>query len=115
MNTFQRVAKAVNSVVFPLLRVPVVGRLLGRGMTVLSYTGRRSGNTFELPVSYNRQGDSVRVGVAAPDKKNWWRNFEGAGGDVTLALPEGTRQGHAVTNRDDRGRVWVEISLAPAS
>ncbi|GAC69153.1 nitroreductase/quinone reductase family protein [Gordonia soli] len=115
MNTFQRVAKAVNTVVFPLLRLPGVGPLLGKGMTVISYTGRKSGKTFELPVSYSRTGESLRVGVAAPDKKNWWRNFEGAGGDVTVTLPEGPRSGHAVAARDDKGRIWVTIELVAAA
>ena len=75
MNTFQRVSAAVNVVVQPLIGAPIVGKLLGRSMTVITYVGRKSGRTFSAPVSYKRKGDHVTIGVAMPDKKSWWRNF----------------------------------------
>ena len=39
-----------------------------------------------------------------PDAKNWWRNFLGDGGPITLLDLDGRdRTGHAVANSDDRG------------
>jgi len=113
MNTFQRFSKAVNAaVVMPLLRLPGLSGLAGKSMTVLAYEGRRSGKSFELPVNYQRVGDNqLRVAVAMPDQKKWWRNFTGTGADLTVRLPEGERSGHAVATRDDRGRVLVAIEL----
>lgn len=113
MGGFSRAAKVVNKAVVPLLELPVVGRLLGRGMVVLAYRGRRSGTRVELPVAYRRRGDEVSVSVALPDQKTWWRNFTGEGGPIELQLPEGTRTGHAVSRRDDKGSVTVVVALAP--
>ncbi|NLU81242.1 nitroreductase/quinone reductase family protein [Rhodococcus sp. HNM0569] len=111
MSAFSRTAKVFNAAVVPLLGVPVVGRTLGKGMVVLAYTGRRSGTRVELPVSYRRRGDQVQVGVAMPDQKTWWRNFTGDGGPVEVHLQEGTRTGHAVARRDEKGAVTVAITL----
>ncbi|WP_018178412.1 nitroreductase/quinone reductase family protein [Jongsikchunia kroppenstedtii] len=112
MNTFQRVAKAMNSVVMPILRIPGLSGLAAKSMTVLVYRGRRSGKSFELPVGYRRSGENtLQVAVAMPDQKTWWRNFTGDGADLTVRLPEGDRSGHAVATRDDAGRVLVAIEL----
>ena len=48
----------------------------------------------------------------APDSKNWWRNFLGDGGPITLVGFDGAdRKGHAVPHRDERGRVTVTVRL----
>lgn len=111
MSAFSRAAKLANAAVIPLLEFPPVGRLLGRGMVLLSYTGRKSGARVELPVGYRRRGDDVTVGVALPDQKTWWRNFTGDGGPIEVHLPDGTRSGHAVSRRDATGAVTVAIAL----
>ena len=38
-------------------------------------TGRRSGRRYTIPVGYQLHGDSVRVLVSKPHRKQWWRNF----------------------------------------
>jgi hypothetical protein len=111
VNTFQKVAAAVNKVVVAAIAIPGLHKLAGGSVVVISYTGRKSGRSFRLPVSYKRTGDTVVVMVALPDKKNWWRNFLGEGGPVTLALPGGDRHGHAVTHRGDSGSVTVTVTL----
>ncbi|AZG44456.1 nitroreductase/quinone reductase family protein [Gordonia insulae] len=115
MNRFQQSAAIVNRVVTPLLNLPGVRSLASSSMTVLHYTGRKSGKRFELPVSYRRDGDTVVVGVAMPDKKSWWRNFSGDGAPISLTLDGASRSGHAVSHRDDKGRVHVRIALDSAS
>ncbi len=63
-------------------------------------------------MGYRCSGDTLTINVVAPDSKNWWRNFLGAGAPITLVNLDGTdRTGHAVTRRDDKGRVSVTVRL----
>jgi hypothetical protein len=107
------VARIVNGAAVSLINAPVVGRLIGRGLVVIRYVGRRTGKTFELPVGYRHSGGNLIIGVTAPDAKSWWRNFIGDGGPITLLNLRGQdRNGHAVAGRDARGRVSVTVRLA---
>lgn len=103
----------VNSGVTALTHVPVVGTAMRKVFTEISYTGRKSGKRFTLPVNYRRRGDTVTIWVGMPDQKNWWRNFLGAGAPLTMHLPEGDRSGLAVAVRDPKGRVTVTVTLDP--
>jgi F420H(2)-dependent quinone reductase len=106
------VIRIVNDAAVFLINAPVVGRLIGRGLVVIRYVGRRTGTTFEIPVGYRRAGDSFLIGVSAPDAKKWWRNFLGDGAPITFVNFNGQdRNGHAVANRDARGRVSVTVRL----
>lgn len=111
MTAFQKIAGIANKAVLPALGVPAISKALGKSMTVVTYTGRRSGKTIHLPVAYRRSGDTVTIFVAAPDQKQWWRNFTGEGGPVSLTLDGGTRTGHAVGSRDEAGKVTVTVTL----
>ncbi len=71
----------------------------------------RSGRTFSIPVGYRRHGDDVTIGVRMPDSKTWWRNFLGAGAPMSLHLDGADRPGHAVSRRDEKGRVTVSVRL----
>lgn len=105
-------ARIVNDAAVFLINAPVIGRLIGRGLVVIRYVGRRSGKTFEIPVGYRRSGGNLIIGVTAPDAKSWWRNFLGDGEPITLLNLNGRdRNGHAVANRDARGRVSVTVRL----
>jgi hypothetical protein len=102
----------VNKGFVGLINAPVIGRFVGRGLVVIRYVGRRSGQSFEIPVGYRRSGDSLTINVGAPDSKNWWRNFLGEGGPITLLNLDGAdRTGHAVANRDEKGGVSVSVTL----
>ncbi|MFT4200348.1 hypothetical protein [Gordonia sp. (in: high G+C Gram-positive bacteria)] len=110
MTVFQRVAAAANRVVIPLMSAPVIGGALGKSMTEVSYTGRRSGKHVKLVVAYQRRGDEVLIGVAAPDQKSWWRNFYPDGGPITLHLDGRDRTGFAVARRGPKG-TSVKVTL----
>ncbi len=113
MNTFQQVARQANRLVSPLLRVPVIGGVLGRSMTELTYTGRRSGTTFHLVVNYRRLGeDEIVVAVALPDRKSWWRNFYPEPGPILVRLDGLSRPGTAVATRT-AGGTRVRIVMEP--
>jgi hypothetical protein len=102
---------AVNTVAAKLIDVPLLGKVVGQNLVMISYAGRRSGKTFTTPVNYRRIGDEVVIHVGLPSAKNWWRNFLGGGGPITLRLNGTDRTGHAVATRDDQGRVTVRVKL----
>ena len=87
---------------------------MGRGIAILTYTGRRSGRTFTIPIGYRRTADGIVIAVAMPDSKTWWRNFLADGGPLSVRLDGADRAGHAVARRDERGRVTVEVRFAAA-
>ncbi len=109
-NVVAQIMGGFNAGVVALTKLPVIGPLMGRGFVVITYTGRRSGKTFSTPVNYWRSGDELVIGVAMPDKKSWWRNFQGEGAPISLHLNGVDRTGHAVTQRD-KGRVSVRVTL----
>ena len=111
MNFKGPVARGVNKVMVGLRDAPLVGKLVRKGITVASYTGRRSGRAFSTPVSYQRKGDVINIRVMMPDEKTWWRNFNGEGGPLTLELDGAEQTGHATSHRDDKGRVTVRVRL----
>jgi hypothetical protein len=107
------VLRAVNALAVSLINAPVLGRVIGQGLVVVRYTGRRSGKTVEMPVGYLGRGNVVTINVAAPDGKNWWRNFLGDGAELTLLNFRGAdRTGHAIATRSPKGRVKVTVRLA---
>jgi F420H(2)-dependent quinone reductase len=103
----------------PLFNAPVAavansrrfGGLVNRNITMLSYTGRRSGRRFSMPVAYRRNGDDITINANMPQTKTWWRNFLGDGGPLMLQLDGTERTGHAVAKPDDKGRVTVTVRL----
>lgn len=104
--------RAFNGLFVALMHAPVLGGLLRRGTVVIRYQGRKSGQTFELPVGYRRSGDTVTVRVAMPDRKNWWRNFAGEGAPlVFVGLDGADRPAHAVATRAAGGAVSVTATL----
>lgn len=105
----RRGLRGFNAGVVALTEAPVVGKLLGKSFAQVSYTGRRSGRTFSTPVNYRRSGEGYVIGVAMPDKKQWWRNFLDEGAPVTLRIDGVDHTGHAVSTRDERGRVTVRV------
>ncbi|CAM3414847.1 hypothetical protein KIPE111705_07330 [Kibdelosporangium persicum] len=107
----RRVVGRVNSCAVSLRDSRRLGPLVSRHLTIVTYTGRRSGRTFSTPVGYSRNGDVVTIGVRLPEAKNWWRNFTGEGGPITLELDGRDRTGHATAGRDKRGRLKVTVRL----
>jgi hypothetical protein len=79
----------VNPVVKAIIRSPLGGKLNGV-MTVVTFTGRRSGRRASTPVGYTREGNTVTLLVHRP----WWKNFRG-GADVSLYLDGRERPGRA--------------------
>jgi hypothetical protein len=111
-RSIMRAAPLFNAPVAAIAASPRFGARLRRTITTISYTGRRSGRTFSIPVAYRRRGDeNIDIAVNLPDAKTWWRNFVGDGGPLSLTLDGAERSGHAVAHRDDNGRVTVRVRL----
>jgi hypothetical protein len=108
-----RAAPLLNAPVAALAASPRFGGVLRRSnIALVSYTGRRSGRTFSIPVAYRRRdADNIDIGANLPDAKTWWRNFLGDGAPVTVTLDGEERAGHGVAHRDDKGRVTVQVHL----
>jgi len=110
-----RAAPAINAPVAALATSPRFGRFLNRNITMLTYTGRRSGRTFSIPVAYRRSGDDIVVSANMPEAKTWWRNFLNGGAPLTLRLDDVERTGHGVAEQHDKGRVTVTVRLTEAN
>ncbi|MBB4685782.1 hypothetical protein [Amycolatopsis jiangsuensis] len=113
MTFLQNAARLVNRAMLPLAASSRWSRALGGRMTVVTYTGRKSGRVFSIPVTYRTTGDRFVIDIALPDQKTWWRNFTGDGGPLALKLDGSDRRGHGVTVRDSKG-TRVEVLLDPA-
>lgn len=108
-----RAAPVLNAPVAAIAASPRFGGALRRSVTVVTYTGRRSGRTFSIPVAYRRRDDeNIDIGANMPDAKTWWRNFLGDGAPLSVMLDGVERAGHGVAHRDDEGRVTVQVCLA---
>ena len=106
--------RTANPAIGALLRSPA-HRLLSGKFALITVTGRVSGREYTFPVLYERDADTVRIEVGWPERKRWWRNLTGAGGEVTVRLGSEEREGHAVARGDEATGVTVEVTLAPTS
>lgn len=102
--------RAINPLVRWLIRSPL-HRLASRRIALISYTGRRSGRRFTIPVGYESAGPEVTITVGSPEHKVWWRNLTGPGAPVELVIRGRLRTGHAVAIRaGDKALVHVALS-----
>lgn len=69
--------RLANSFVRAVLRSPA-HRLLSDSLVLVTYTGRRSGRSFTIPVMYAEDGDDLLVYVGHSVEKVWWRNLRRA-------------------------------------
>ena len=65
-----------NPFVRVILHSPLHGLLSG-SLLLVTYTGRRSGRTFTIPVMFAEVGADLVVYVGGSREKVWWRNLRG--------------------------------------
>lgn len=70
----------LNHIIPLVLRSPLHG-LLSKNLLLLTYTGRKSGTQYMIPVTYFEDGGTILVF----SNQRWWRNLRG-GVPVTLRL-----------------------------
>jgi F420H(2)-dependent quinone reductase len=64
----------INPFVKAVLRSRFHG-LLSASLVLLTYTGRRSGRRYTLPVMYARQENDIIIFAGQAQKKSWWRSL----------------------------------------
>ena len=96
---FVAMNRAVNPVLRTILRSPA-HRLVSGRVALITYSGRKSGRSYTIPVFYRDKGDEVTIAVGWPERKVWWRNLTGEGGEVRLMVRGRELRGHAVATRD---------------
>lgn len=74
--------KLYNPIVIALLRSPLHS-IIDKSTILITFTGRKSGKTYTLPVSYVRDGDTLMM--ISQREHSWWKNLRG-GAQVTLYL-----------------------------
>jgi hypothetical protein len=107
---------AMNRVLNPALRTVLrspAHRLASRRVALITYTGRRSGREYTIPVFYRDKSDEVTIAVGWPDRKVWWRNLTGEGGPVHLVVRGEELRGHAVATRDPGRDALVRVRVEP--
>jgi hypothetical protein len=89
-----------NSMMKWALTTPGFQGMVGQGVALLSFTGRKTGKRYTIPVSYDREGDTVTV--ITKRMRKWWHNFE-TPIEVELRLAGETFVGKAEIETDDTG------------
>lgn len=87
-----------NSLMKWALTTPGIQSLVGQGVALLGFTGRRTGKQYTIPVSYDRQGDVVTI--ITKRQRRWWHNFESPI-EVELRLAGHSYAGKAELERSD--------------
>lgn len=70
MATNRAVPLWVNSVMKFALRSPLLHGMVSDKIMLITFTGRKSGKIYTLPVSYTQQGNSVVMFTSLPWRKN---------------------------------------------
>jgi deazaflavin-dependent oxidoreductase (nitroreductase family) len=70
-TTLERVMGALNALPTFVLRLPFQTPM-SRRLVLLTYTGRKSGRSYTIPVSYVKQGDTLLI----PGGGAWHKNLE---------------------------------------
>lgn len=84
----------LNKVISHLLQSPLHG-LLSHNLLLITFTGRKTGQEYTIPVTFNQRSEKITVF----SNQNWWRNLEG-GAPVTLQLRGRQVQAQAEVSRD---------------
>ena len=88
----------LNPVVTGLLRSPIHG-IASENLCIFSYRGRRSGKPYSTPLSFMREGSTVRL--LSSQNTRWWNNFLDGPVDVEIEIARKTYRGRATTTVDD--------------
>lgn len=76
---------------------PILQRMVGQGVALISFEGRKTGNRYTIPVSYFREDNTVTI--ITKRQRKWWHNFESPI-EVELRLAGSTFRGKASIETD---------------
>lgn len=93
---FRMLVKAQNPFMKWLLRSPFHG-IVSRSYMLLTFTGRKSGKVYSIPVQYAQEGRTLYV--MSSRGYVWWKNLRG-GAAVQIRLRGKDVRGRATTSTD---------------
>jgi hypothetical protein len=109
-TAFLAMNRTMNPALAMVLRSPA-HRLASGRLALITYTGRKSGREYTIPVLYRDKGDEVTIGVGWPERKVWWRNLTGEGGPVRMVVRGEEVRGHAVATHDPGRDALVRVRV----
>lgn len=90
--------RLVNPAMRCLLRSPL-HRAASSNIAILHFTGRKSGRALDTPLSYTREGDTVRF--LSSTNTHWWKNFRGGDYPVEVEIAREKYPGSATLLEGD--------------
>ena len=87
-----------NSMMKWALTTPGLQGMIGQGVALLGFNGRKTGKHYTIPISYQREDDVVTL--VTKRQRKWWHNFE-TPLDVELRLAGRTFAGRAEARSSD--------------
>jgi hypothetical protein len=91
----------LNAMMTLFLKTPLLQTAIGKQLALLSFSGRRSGRRYTIPISYGKRGSSILI--LTEKSRSWWRNFEDEPA-VELRLAgktvKGKAEAHVATDAD---------------
>ena len=91
----------LNGMMKLLLKTPLLQSFVGRQLALLTFTGRRTGKDYTIPISYQRRGNTVLM--ITKKFRSWWKNFtDRPTVEIRLAgkAARGTAEAHLGTSKD---------------
>jgi len=82
----------LNPLMRVLLRSPLHG-ITSHNIAIVHFTGIKSGRSLSTPLSYTREGNTVRL--LSSTNTSWWRNFRGSEVSVELEIARQRYRGRA--------------------
>jgi len=93
----------MNKIVNPLVDLILQSRLhklMSNTLLLITYSGRKTGREYRLPVQYAQAGDAIYIIPGMPKEKTWWRNLKEAA-PVQLTLRGQSVAGNAKVLKPD--------------
>ena len=94
----------VNNLMKLILRSPIHG-LISKNILLITFTGRKSGKSYQTPVSYSQRDGQVTIFTHA----KWWKNFVD-GAPVTLRMQGRELMGTAVSIAEDKQAIATALT-----
>ena len=95
-NSFYRYF--LNPIMRTLLRSPLHG-ITSQNIGIVHFKGRKSGRQLSTPLSYTREGDTIRL--LSNQNTRWWLNFRGKDVKVEMEIARQRLPGTAVLLEGD--------------
>ena len=104
MTESSSVPPMLNKTMKFVLRSPLHG-MISKYLTLITFTGRKSGKTYTTPVSYYQENNQVTIFTHA----SWWKNLQ-SDESVSLRLRGRELKGQANAVAEDKGAIAAKLT-----